>query len=568
MSSSIPHKPLCFAVNRGFAAFWRSRPLTRTCMRRTLAFLPVLLALITGDLHSQAPTHVLVPKGYVSVLFNPSFDNWNSRFGKRLEGGILVEEEEPLGLDLTDQAGTSLFPSIGKLEEQIRALTGDPSYSGILGAADGLVVHDVTRIDMGAHVGVLDWLTLGVVAPLVKNRTVFEMNFRPDSLNSDLGLNPRISNDAQVTGFLDALESAYSSVQAHANAVCTDSSGSAACAHAESLAERLQTFRSATEEAYSSSSFFPLHGSAIATSLSNALAALDYEMVSIGLNSIGSNLVFATDWLTEAALFALPTTNGIGIEGSPLQDIPGIWELGDIEVSALVRLLDGGRPSLGEPPPFLRYGLMGSVLVRLGTGKVDAHNIFLDLATGDGQTDIEAGISGFLGIGSRMGIRSSARYGLQMPTTLMRRVAPPEIVMPLAATLREVQWSPASYMRLEVEPSWNFSPQLYGFGTYHFYSKAMDSYELTGNQNQNIATQVASVFVEDLQDESSRTFHQLGVGLRYSTLNALGSASEQRPAELHGRVIYTLAGSGGHTPITTRVEFGIRLFQRFWGGVS
>jgi hypothetical protein len=92
--------------------------------------------------------------------------------------------------------------------------------------------------------------------------------------------------------------------------------------------------------------------------------------------------------------------------------------------------------------------------------------------------------------------------------------------------------------------------------------------ELTSNQNENIATQVASVFVEDLEDESSRTFHQLGLGLRYSTLNALGSGSERRPAELHGRVIYTLAGSGGHTPITTRVEFGIRLFQRFWGGVS
>jgi hypothetical protein len=311
-----------------------------------------------------------------------------------------------------------------------------------------------------------------------------------------------------------------------------------------------------------------MQGSAVAASLSSALAALDYEMVSIGLNSIGSSLVFATDWLTEAALFALPTTNGIGIDGFPLQDIDGIWELGDIEVSALVRLLDGGGPSSGEASPFVRYGLMGSLLVRLGTGTVDAHDIFLDLPTGDGQTDIEVGVSGFLGIGSRIGIRSSARYGLQMPTTLMRRVAPPEIVMPLASTLREVRWSPASYMRLEIEPSWNFSPQLYGFGTYHFYSKAMDSYELTGNQDRNSTAQVAPVFVEDLEDESGRTFQQLGLGLRYSTLNGLGSASEQRPAEVHGRVIYTLAGNGGHTPITTRVEFGIRLFQRFWGSAN
>lgn len=537
-------------------------------MRRTLAFLVVLLAPSTGELLSQGPTHTLVPKGYVSVLFNPSFDSWNSRFGKRLEGGILVEEREPIGLDLTDDVGTSLFPGIAKLEEQIRALTGNPSYAGVLGAADGLVTHDVTRIDVGAHVGVLDWLTVGVVAPFVKNRTVFEVSFRPDSLSGDLGLNPRISNGAGVTGFLDALESAYNSVRAHAEALCANSSGSAACAHAESLAGRMQTFRTATEDAYASSSFFPMQGSAVAASISNALAALDYEMVSIGLNSIGSGLVFATDWLTEAALVALPTTNGVGIQGSPLQDIDGIWELGDIEISGLVRLLDGESRLRGEDSPLMRYGLFGSLLVRLGTGTVDAHDIFLDLPSGDGQTDVEVGITGFLDVGSRLGIRSSARYGLQMPTTLMRRVAPPEIVMPVASTLREVRWNPAAYMRIEVEPSWSFSPQLYGFGTYHFYSKTSDSYELTNNQDVNDAAQAPPVYIEDLENESGRVFHQVGLGLRYSTLNSRGFATERRPAELHGRVIYTLAGSGGHTPIMTRVEFGIRLFQRFWGGVN
>jgi hypothetical protein len=34
--------------------------------------------------------------------------------------------------------------------------------------------------------------------------------------------------------------------------------------------------------------------------------------------------------------------------------------------------------------------------------------------------------------------------------------------------------------------------------------------------------------------------------------------------ELHLRVIHTVAGSGGHTPVSTRVEAGIRLFRRVW----
>lgn len=534
-------------------------------MRRTLAFSLFLFVLSAGEARSQdrASTHVLIPSGHVSLLFNPSFDSWNSRFGKRLEGGIILEEEEPLGLDFTDRVGTSLFPEINNLENQIRALTGDPDYSGVLGTADGLVHHDITRIDLGAHVGVSDWLTLGVVAPIVKNRSVLELSFRPDSLSSDLGINPRISNGNEVTGFLADLKSAYSSVRAHADVLCASSSTNAACAHAESLAGRLQTFLSNTEQAYSSSHFFPIQGSKVATSLSNALAALDYEMASIGLNHIGSGLVFATDWLTEAALVALPTTNGTGIDGSPLQDIDGIWELGDIEISALLRLLDGGRATTAKAASFLRYGVTGSLLVRLGTGKVDAHQIFLDLPTGDGQTDIEGGISGFLYIGSRFGIRSSGRYGLQMPTTLMRRVAPPETVMPLVSALREVSWSPASYIRLEVEPAWTLSPQLYGFGTYRFYSKNSDSYQLINDGESALNAGAMPVSVEDLENESSRVFHQVGLGLRYSTLNAQ-TPDKQRPADLYGRVIYTVAGSGGHTPITTRVEFGIQLFQKFW----
>ena len=135
--------------------------------------------------------------------------------------------------------------------------------------------------------------------------------------------------------------------------------------------------------------------------------------------------------------------------------------------------------------------------------------------------------------------------------------------MPLVSTLREVNWSPASYMRFEIEPSWTLSPQLYAFGTYRFYSKDSDSYQLINDEESVISPGAIPISIEDLENESSRVFHQAGLGLRYSTLN-VQTSKEQRPAELYGRVIYTVAGSGGHTPVTTRVEFGIQLFQKFW----
>ena len=531
-------------------------------MRRTLALALVILALSKGDAVAQVSDETLVPRGHLRIQFDPSFTAWDSRFGERTQGGALISGEEALGSDLTDPSGATLFPAVADLESHLRALSADGSYSGVLGATSGRVSQDVTRIDFGAHVGVFDRLTIGVVVPLVKTHTSVDVAVRQNGVGSDLGINPTVSETNAVQSFLDGLSGAQASSLARAETLCSADPASGACSAAQSLATRVGSFVASSEGAYSASAFFPVQGSSIAQSLVDAVTALDGELVDAGLGGIGAPMVFATELLTEQSLVDAPSTGAFGIDGSPLQGLNSLWVLGDVELSALGRLLDGEVRDSSSVTPRVSYFLAAGVLARLGTGSVDAHDIFLDVGTGDGQTDIEARLLAFLGLGDRVGIHLGLRYGVQQSLSLLRRVAPRELVMPPANTLRAVRWTPASYIGVDVEPVWRLSPTLSASASYRLYSKGIDSYAILGDEVEGSP----QVDITDLERESGATAHRAGLGLRYSTVGPWRAGEASRPLELHVRVVSSIAGSGGHTPVATTVEFGIRLFRGIWGG--
>jgi hypothetical protein len=296
--------------------------------------------------------------------------------------------------------------------------------------------------------------------------------------------------------------------------------------------------------------------------LTDVVATLDADLAGAGLSGIGAPIVFATELLSQQSLVDAPAVGAFGINGSPLQGFNKLWGLGDVELSALARVLEGQMGDSTSSAPRLSYSVAAGMLVRLGTGAVDEPDVFLDLGTGDGQMDIEARVLGFLGFGGRMGVHLGVRYGVQQAYSLVKRVAPRDLVMTQASSLRAVRWSPASYIGIDLEPFWRLSPELSALASYRLYSKGTDSYSIIGED------QAGSVPVDitDLERESGITVHRAGLGLRYSTLEPWRAGLASRPMELHVRVISSIAGSGGHTPVATTVEFGVRLFRGIWGG--
>jgi len=519
-----------------------------------LATVAILLA-TAAPVSGQALKDPLVPAGRARIDFSSSFTGWDSRFGIDPSGDNV---EESLGGDLTDNTGTSLFSGIEALESNLRAMASNVSFSPVIGSNLGHVEKDVSRIDLSLELGVFDWLTVGATVPWVQNRTTVDHVFTP-APEADLGLNPSISSGDAVADILSRLAGAAANARSWADATC-DAAGGPACQSAEALASQMEAFSAASKGAYAASPFFPTSGSSAAGVLRRALTDLDTELIAAGLGATGAVLPFATQ-LVDAQTFAgLASEPAIGIEGAPLENVEGLWELGDVEVHATARLLEGEVRDSGAEHASLSYVLAGTALVRLGTGMLDDVDVFLDMGTGDGQMDIEGRVFGALRVGQRLGLRGQVRYGIQQSKSLILRVAPHEIVMPASDTKRALRWTPGTYLSVSVSPRWHLTDVLSLSGDYRFFSKGEDSYEIIREDGASGLADPA-----DLEHESSVTLQEVGVGITYSTMGAWREGRAGSPLEFNGRVIRAVAGGGGRTPKTVRLELGFRIFRRIWG---
>ncbi len=516
----------------------------------------------TSAVSAQSPltlptlTDPIVPGGYLRLDFVPRFSTWDSRY----EPGGSVQQ---LGTDLTSANAASLFPGVATLEQSLQALTGSSTpFSGILGPVDGRVSKQITRLEFGGRVGVFDWLTLGVMVPWVRMQAPVDVAFRPDTVNGNLGLNPAAGGNASVSAFVTDLSNAYSAAQAQATSLCDADPTSAQCGDAVALAQRVGTFADETASAYGASSFFPLDGSTAATDLTAALDALNQDLVGAGLTAVPSTFTFPTERV-DASTFSQISANPAGsIRGTALEPVEGLWGVGDIELSATVRLLSGEVRDSGATEPKVAWEVAGGALVRLGTGSPPDPDIFFDVGRGDGQNDLEGRVYVALRLGSHLEVRSAARYGDQRSTTLVRRVAPPTQILAPYSSRALVRWSPTSYFAVQVSPRLHLTDQLALSFDYDYYTKGEDSYALADPT----AADAQALDPSLLAVGSGMTVHQEGFGLTYSTLRTWRQGRTGRPAEANIRLVRTVSGTGGTVPKATRFEMGVRVFQRLWGG--
>jgi hypothetical protein len=497
---------------------------------------------------------LVVPGGRVSLDFTPSFTTWTERYGPHIENGAVVDGPEPLGADLSD--ATNIFPGIATLQQRIRELSGDAAYSVVTGTTTGRVTKDVKRIDSGLRIGLLNWLTVGVNVPYVKTRVAVDFGFVPTT-DANVGMNPTAANPDEVSTLLAQLDQAGLAATDRAAALCGASDPE--CASAQALADRVGSFRAGAFAAYSSAPVFPTGGSAVAETLSTTLAALDADLVAAGLTGIAAPMAFATGPLDAAGFATLP--DDASIRGAPLEGTDGLWTLGDVEVMAALRLLDGEVRDPGAVSPRFAWYVAGGALVRLGTGTPADPSIPFDVGSGDGQMDIEGRVEAALRIGGRLDLHAAGRYGVQQATTVTRRVAPHEQVFPPIGTTRTVSWTPGDYFFVELSPRWHFGESLALAVDLRQYYKAEDRYELSSTP----ADEVVPVNVADLVRETSVTLREVAVGVRYSTVASWRRGQTGTPVEVGGRVIQAVDGMGGQAPRNTRVEFSVTLFRRLWG---
>lgn len=524
--------------------------------RRAAPHLLLLAVVATGagSSRAQETESPLSPAGRLRLDVAPTVFSWDSRFGLRQGDEGTIRETEPLAFDLTDPLGYAFFPGVPDLAATLRDVVDDPGLELPLGPSRAEVSAERIRLPFRLDLGVFEWLTVGVTVPLEKNRTEVTHVLRGDS--SQLGVTPAIGDEAGVSAFLADVQRALDALR---------SAGGSPELEAE-----LSGFLDGLLSAYRTSALFPAEGTTAGAALSDRLVQLNTGLQESGVDPVGPAVPLASAPLTGSeGVDELLTGPAFGYL-APLEDVPGVWELGDVEAHAAVRLAGGVvRDSAGAPARLLwEVGVGG--LMRFPTGTPPDPDILLALGSGDGQTDIEGRLFANVRAG-RLGLWADGRYGVQHSTTLVRRVAPPEEVVVPAASRRTVEWTPGRYLQVSLAPRLHLTPELAFTASYRYFDKAADEYAETaegavpeepGFQGYVGPTWDASV----LGRETARTVHEVGGGMIFSTVEAWREGRTSLPFEVRFVVRSTVAGRGGLTPKALITHLGIRVYRRLWGG--
>ncbi len=546
-------------MSRTFPRRASAAPVRRLHERARAAVAAVALAVALGGfggapLSGQSLVDPILPGGMVGLGIVPSHSTWSSIYGP---DGV-----QPLGADLTSTNAATLFPGITTLEQNLRSLTGSPTgFPSILGPVSSSVSKGVDRLEFRARLGVFNWLTLGVMLPMVRSRIPIDTYYQPDSLQANIGVSPAVTGNDGVSTLVTQLGDAASAATDRANTLCTANPSGADCSSATALAQRVTRFENATQSAYYSSPFFPREGSAAATALTHALAALNQDLRGAGLDSVPAAFVFAAGAVTADEFNQIPGNPSAGIRATPLKTVDGLWQMGDVELTAMIRLLKGEVRDSGAANPRFSWELAGGGLIRLGTGHPANPDVLFDVGSGDGQTDFEGRLYGALRVGSHIGLRSTARYGIQRSVVQLRRVTPPGRVLAPYSSLQAVRWSPGSYLYLQVSPRWYLSQGFSLTFDYDYYTKGADGYATLTTSQGSAPALDASV----LEQQTAMTLQQVGFGLTYSSLRGARSESGVLPVEFDARFIQAIGGSG-RAPQANRFQIALRAFHRLWGG--
>ena len=514
---------------------------------------------------AQEPEGPLVRRGTVRLEFAPQTTWWDSRFGKRTEGGSTIEEVEPLGFDLTsDVVGTAMIPTLASFQDRLADALAEPGYVLDLGESRTTWTHSQTRLPVRLDVGVFDWLTVSGMVPFVRSQPVVDVSFRGDSASANAGRNPALSDPGGVNSFLSALSFDVGTLQNTVDQICGDlGSTDPSCVDGQALLAEGQSIESGLESLYrDEAAFLPLTGTDTGRTLEQRVGDFQTDLDGFGQSATAGAPPLSEQPLDDDGFNLLVTELAYGVAGAPLSSSVGVWEIGDVEVSAAVRLLESSR----DPEHTgARYLLGAEALVRLATGVAPNLDVFQDLGSGDGQTDVEVRVFGSA-LAGRWGVLGHARLGIQQSALVDRRITTPDVILAPFASRATVSWSPGNTFDLYVAPRLLMAPGMALILPYQFYRKGEDSYTLpSGATGPPEGAPEGAPDVTVLNEETAIALHRLGVGVVFSTMDGFRQGKTSLPLELRAVYESTFSGSGGQTPKASRVRVTFRLFLSFWG---
>ena len=462
-------------------------------------------------------------------------------------------------------AGARVFPALSVFEEAVRTATGE-AYSMSLGSLESVMEQSSATLRVSVDAGVLDWLTVGAMAPLVRSETEFEMHFAADSAaGPNAGFSPAVGGGTSVASFLSALGGSIGAFDAYRARTCASGPESAACRDATALAADSRRFHQAVSLMYGSM-LAPLASSAAGAVLQARLEALAGAFRAANVRGVPSEVPLAAAPLSATDLQDLARNPVFGTgAGYPLSAWMSLWRLGDVELRANARVLEAGGDEAGY-----RVTAGAGAMVRLPTGTPDDPANFVDMGSGDGQTDVELRAWTNGRWGSRLGLWTDLRYGLQLGSATVRHVFHPAFAMPPGRTQFELDWDPGDYVVAEAAPWYRPAAPLTVFAGMRYYRKGRDAFaypavpSVTDPSGAPQPTSETRPDPEVLAEAGVQSSSRIVVGFVYAQSPASGQGLFGQPLEVRTTYQRVTAGGGG-APATSSLEVRFRIFVGIWG---
>ena len=542
----------------------------------TVAALALLLAALAVPAHAQATlSHtddaIPIPSGWVRLSVLNAWERYDSRFG---ESGTL----RALGDEFsTDSLGPRQLPRLAAIESGLQTLTNDPTQRLTFGRLDVRSDARIVTTPIALELGITRRVTLGVVVPVVQTRRTAQVR-----------VNQREKDDTTKTSNVGVVSPALRTAQAAANAQivaeltkaattlngllarCQQNPAAAECdpvrgkeAAAAAAAQRATTFAGAVASAYGISAatavVAPLAGSPLANLIESQRAALASQLSTFVPGTLIDALPTVTTEFSYIDLQGRANQPGLlqselggGFDSLATTERIGI---GDVELRARVLLIDHAqRDTLPLRGPQVRLAVGG--IVRFATSRPDSALDLLDIGTGEGPgvevrsaLDVRAG---------RVGATVAARYA----TFTARTVTAPLIGYEVGGfpypSVGEVSRKAGNGFGIDVTPrvfvgEWLAFEGLYG-------QQHSDAPTFTGAEPSPCS---ACTVLPNAVLPVAQTVQRLGLGVRYSTVDAFLRRRAKYPVEVSYRHLETITGDAS-APKLFRDQIQLRIYYRIW----
>ncbi len=520
------------------------------------------------------------PRRSIRFQVSTTISDARERYGKGTPGRA-YRSLEPLGVDFTtDTLGVAQFPGLGPLQAALRSLTGNSAFTLNLGRTQLASSVRVQATPIILEAGITNRLQFSALIPFVSARYEAMLNVNGSGKFGNVAFNPQRTADSAANLLLVTQLGAARTQLLALVAACTANSGaSAACpaalATGPAIAVSADDFSKGITSVYGTtrgagSAFVPIAGTAADSAIRTRVNTFRTQFNGFGITAISASTLGParpSALLTTAALQGAIADSTLGLLAQPLETITR-QGLGDIELALKLRVFDSfdtGRDTMRFLPRglSLRQSIAGAF--RLGTGTMDTPQHYLDVGTGHGQNDVE--IRSFTDVvyGRRFFGSVVARYTIQLPDQLVRRITDtPEQVWAPAYRERLVERNLGDQAEIELTPRYLLSDFISIGAQYLFRRKLQDQFSGTFTVAPSESGLAAPVTLDaaTLDQQTAATEQRLGWGLTFSTVAAHARGKARFPVEFQYFNSRTVAGSGGLLEKVSIHQVQVRWYPR------